>query len=99
MIATSTFQTRSHEYVDHKPEHIDECFCCGRGLTQNGYDNARWIHLHDGGTAVILPGEEKLFNERGDLGLFPIGIGCYRTIAKRLPNFRHYALSAKERGL
>jgi hypothetical protein len=57
--------------------HVDECFLCGRGLTQSGVDNAWWVHLCTDGT--LLTQDDT---EHDSQGCFPVGSECAKRIAR-----------------
>lgn len=63
----------------HTVSAIDECFLCGRGLTEKARDNGWSIHLHVDGT--LIPNGQDVGDEHGSQGWFPVGSEC----AKRIP--------------
>ncbi len=57
--------------------HVEECFLCGRGLTQKGLANAWWIHLVTDGTLTTKDDETP-----ESQGCFPVGSECAKKIAR-----------------
>ena len=57
-------------------KHVDECFLCGRGLTEKAVENGRFIHLTTSG--FLVPQDAEGVDSQG---AFPVGSEC----AKRLP--------------
>jgi len=57
-------------------KHADECFLCGRGLTEKAVENGRFIHLTTDG--LLVPQDAEGIDSQG---AFPVGSEC----AKRLP--------------
>lgn len=59
-----------------KGEPVDECFVCGRGLTERGLERATWIEHTTSGRLVavddLIPSDSQ--------GCFPIGTECARKV-------------------
>jgi hypothetical protein len=69
---------RNGQRFDHA-KHVDQCFLCGRGLTDAGMANGKVVHTN---TAYeFIPAGAALAAGEESQGLFPIGSDC----AKRLP--------------
>ena len=60
-------------------KHEDECFFCGRGLTESAVKNGWWVHLTVGGLLVEQDWDE-VANE--SQGCFPVGSECAKRIAR-----------------
>lgn len=58
--------------------HADQCFLCGRGLTQSAVDRGYFIHLATDGRILDT---RDIVGVALDQGWFPVGSEC----AKRLP--------------
>lgn len=81
MIKASDFQ-RSVDVRDanrrkQTGDHSDECFLCGRGLTDRAVRNGWWIHLTTGGLLV-----EQTYNGEDSQGRFPVGSECAKFLPK-----------------
>lgn len=61
--------------------HADQCYLCGRGLTEKALAGSWWLHLVDGGTAVAAADDRSHDGAGSDLGWFALGSEC----AKRVP--------------
>jgi hypothetical protein len=67
----------------HGPNSVDECFFCGRGLTERALQNGWWVHLNVGGYLVPQDyGSENEDEARLSQGCFPVGSECAKKIAR-----------------
>lgn len=66
-------------------KHVDECFLCGRGLTESAVANGWYIHLH-AATGDLLPEgwdpEDDGEDWNASQGCFPVGSECAKRIAR-----------------
>lgn len=62
-------------------KHVDQCFLCGRGLTEKAKDNGWMIHLHTSGVLISNDYLVDDLGNNGSQGCFPVGSEC----AKRVP--------------
>lgn len=70
---------------DFRRDPKTDCFCarCQKDLKQD--QPRRWVHIVDGGGAVLHPEDEAIFAaspeaQPGDLYWFPVGMDCARKI-------------------
>lgn len=55
------------------------CFRCNRDLKPG--QSRRWIHLIDGGAAILHPDSEADYvSDGGDMYYFPVGMDCAKII-------------------
>lgn len=55
------------------------CWRCQKDLKSD--QKTRWIHLVDGGGAILHPEDEHLYNDpAGDLYWFEVGLDCAKKI-------------------
>lgn len=59
-------------------KHSDECFLCGRGLTERAVENGWWIEMTTDGMLIKAGTDTTGLDSQG---CFPVGSEC----AKRLP--------------
>lgn len=79
----ASWEVRDANAARRSERAVDECFLCGRGLTETAIANGWWIHLH-APTGDLLPeGWEPEAPEtwNDSQGCFPVGSEC----AKRIP--------------
>jgi hypothetical protein len=61
--------------------HVDQCYVCGRGLTQSGVDNGWFVHMSVRG-GIFATADAGLVPERESQGYFPVGSECAKQIPK-----------------
>ncbi len=72
--------TKDKNRRNQTDRHVDECFFCGRGLTESGVKNGLSVHLRTDGR--LFPwADQDAWHSEDSQGSFPIGSEC----AKRLP--------------
>lgn len=59
-------------------KHVDECFLCGRGLTEKGAENGYNIHLLT--TGELAPNATEWYDHKDSQGAFPVGSECAKSI-------------------
>jgi hypothetical protein len=59
-------------------KHTEQCYVCGRGLTETGANNGWWVHMSN--NAVILPIDLDDPDAVNSQGWFPVGSECARQI-------------------
>jgi len=62
----------------------DPCVICGKPVKRTGKVR-RWLRVVDGGKRFASPDEEV--EERGDMGCFLVGPGCWRRYRQELTAF------------
>lgn len=65
---------------------VDECFVCGRGLSERGLERASWIEHTTSGYLVAVADPSPSDSQ----GCFPVGSECAKTVpaAFRLKGIR-----------
>lgn len=79
-MAARPYRTKFLDY-DARPSPKTEFFCvrCQRDIKPGAPH--RLVHLVDGGYMILHPEDESKYrDDRGDLGLHPIGMDCARKI-------------------
>ena len=66
---------------------LPTCAICGRGIKAT---NPRYVHIHNGGRAVVTDEEASTLDPVADMGVFPIGPECLR----KHPEVRPYLVNA-----
>lgn len=59
---------------------VDQCFLCGRGLTEKGVSNAWWIHLRTDDS--LFPADPVWYDDPQSQGAFPVGSECAKSIPR-----------------
>lgn len=62
--------------------HEDECFLCGRGLTQKAIESGWYIHLGTDGTLLQQDDPAAEADPGLSQGAFPVGSECAKRIAR-----------------
>lgn len=60
--------------------HVNECYVCGRGLTEAAVARGWYVHMTTAGTIAPVDLPEDALPERDDQGWFPVGSECARRI-------------------
>lgn len=61
--------------------HVDECYVCGRGLTEDALAKGWWVHVLIGGQLVA--NDLGPVDDDEDLGWAPVGSGCVKRVPRR----------------
>lgn len=78
----TTLDERDANYNRRNHNHVDECFTCGRGLTESGVSNGWYIHLCTDGS-LFNTQDPATFGHPESQGCFPVGSECAKRIPRR----------------
>jgi len=57
---------------------VDQCFLCGRGLTEASIDKGWMIHMSTG--CELIANDEQVNDSHDSQGCFPVGSECAKCI-------------------
>lgn len=74
--------SRDYERIDRnrdqqRPDHVDECWLCGKGLTAEGAAKAWLVEMTQGGHAIHA---DERWLRTDSQGAYPVGSECARSI-------------------
>lgn len=64
-------------------DHVDECFACGRGLTEKALANGWWIEMLVTGE-FIAADDPRSHDDAVSQGTFPLGSECAKKVPRNL---------------
>jgi hypothetical protein len=76
MTIPTPFAPKYQERTDARPTHGDECIMCGRRTASQKNTLFGWVV--DGGSRFARLDETGI-DERGDMGMFPVGSECAKA--------------------
>lgn len=74
MIAIPYSPNFSDNLIRPRPSDVMPCAVCGKGVSNPRW----WVHVHGGGSVLVMEDEAATLDPAGDMYFFPLGSNCYR---------------------